>query len=118
MRWRSFSRKSNSALATWPAIVTANAVVSTWFARRGRSWTSTATQFAAMAVVNLVLALVWIAIVSEQRDTEDSLRVLVFFVLMLTLIVTLYDRYRPIYDRRVELAGQSELSSESRWHRR
>lgn len=82
-------------------IICANAFISTWLARRGTSWSSTARQFGAMAIINLILAVVWIAIISDNRGAEDSTRVLVFFVLLLTLIVTLYDRYLPIHEYRV-----------------
>ena len=88
------------------AIITANAFISSWLARHGRSWVSTVRQFAVMAVINSGLAFVWIAFVSENRDAENSIRVGTFFVLLLTLIVTLHDRYRAVYDQRVVLYQQ------------
>ncbi len=88
-------------------IVTANTVISTWLARRGRTWSTVATQFGATALINLVIALLWIALVNDEQDAEASIRVLIFFVLILSLIITFYDRYRPIYEQRVALASNN-----------
>ena len=65
------------------------------FAQRGRSWATTAGEFAVMAVVNLAAALVFIAL---ARSSDDPLNeaAMVFFVLLLTLIVTLFDRYHRV----------------------
>jgi len=75
-------------------------------ARRGRSSKSAITQFGVRAVINFGLALAWIVIVSNNRDAENSDRTMTFFVPLLTLIVTLYDRYRTVYEWRVALFQQ------------
>jgi hypothetical protein len=82
-------------------LVAANAFISHWLAVRGTRWRSIATEFGALAAINLVVAIVYVVILPTFNGSarwED----LLFFVLLLTLIVTLYDRYRPIYDLRLE----------------
>ena len=74
-------------------IVVANAAVSQWLARRGRSWESTARQFGAMLAVNAVIVLVYV-VFFRQGDIDE--RAALFFLFLLTLLVTLYDRYRPL----------------------
>jgi hypothetical protein len=75
------------------AIVVANAAVSQWLARRGRSWESTGRQFAAMVAINGILTISYFTLF---RRTDINEAAAVFFLLLLTLIITLYDRYRPI----------------------
>ncbi len=76
-------------------LVVASAAVSQWLAARGHSWTSTSAEFAAMVVINLAIAGVYIVLLrrSDQPVNEGAL---LFFILLLTLIITLFDRYRPI----------------------
>jgi hypothetical protein len=76
-------------------LVTLNALLSFWFARRGRSIESTALTFVVLAVVNSA----FVAVVEQLlRSGDGDLQALtaLFFVLLLTLVVTLYDRYQPI----------------------
>jgi len=73
-------------------IIVANAFASTWFARRGRDWGSIGVEFVAMAAVNLGSALVFILLVRSSDDSINESATL-FFVLLLTLIVTLFDRF-------------------------
>lgn len=74
-------------------VVVANAVVSAWLGARGRSWETTGQQFFAMAVVNAaIMGVYWLFF---RRDSVDE-GAAVFFLLLLTLIITLYDRYRPL----------------------
>jgi len=85
-------------------VVVVNAVVSQWLAARGRSWTSTIGQFAAMVLINLGAALAYIVVLrrSDQPVNEGAT---LFFVLLLALIITLFDRYRPIRSSGFERAG-------------
>ena len=87
-------------------VVVANAAVSQWLASRGRSWTSTFGQFAAMVVINLGAAIVYIVLLRRSDQPVDEGATL-FFVLLLALIITLFDRYRPIrtsgFDRRISV---------------
>ncbi|TDT17986.1 hypothetical protein BDK89_3600 [Ilumatobacter fluminis] len=74
-------------------VVVANAVVSAWLARRGRTWETTMQQFLAMAAVNaVIMATYWLFF---RRNSVDE-GAAIFFLLLLTLIITLYDRYRPL----------------------
>jgi hypothetical protein len=73
-------------------IIIANAFASTWFARLGRDWASIGVEFVAMAAVNSGSALIFIVLVRQSDDSINEAAT-VFFVLLLTLIVTLFDRY-------------------------
>ncbi len=78
-----------------PAIIIANSIISHMLIRRGLSDQAMAIEFVVMVVVNLVLALV--ARVILPGDRTLNLNALLFFLLMLTMIVVMYDRYRPRY---------------------
>ncbi|MDO9355169.1 MAG: hypothetical protein Q7T55_15835, partial [Solirubrobacteraceae bacterium] len=77
-------------------VVVLNSVVSLWRVRHGSRWASTAAQFGAMMTVNL--AIVGVLRILPERGgrepvpTADTLVLL----LLITLIITLYDRYRVI----------------------
>lgn len=93
------------------AVIAVNAFASHWLAQRGTHWRSILTEFAAMAGINLAAALAF-TYIAPTFDAEIQLRGILFFVLLLTLIVTLYDRYRPFLDRRMaaEAAQASEIT--------
>ncbi len=76
-------------------IVVANAAVTQWLASHGHSWTSILREFVGMAVVNVAIVIAYIVLLrrSDQPVNEGAT---IFFILLLTLIVTLFDRYRPI----------------------
>ncbi len=81
-------------------VVVVNALLSHWLALRGRGWESIVREFAIMAVVNL--GIVYLAdFLLRRGGSALNLQLTLFFVLLLTLIVTLYDRYRVIYDARL-----------------
>ena len=73
-------------------VVVASAAVSQWLASRGVAWSSTAREFAAMGAVNLLLAVLYLVLL-RRADTEINEAATVFFVVLLTLIVTLFDRF-------------------------
>jgi hypothetical protein len=79
---------------TVSVLVVASAAVSQWFASRGHSWSSTITQFIGMVAVNAVIVLVYVGLF--RRDDDVNERAALFFLLLLTLITTLYDHYRPL----------------------
>lgn len=87
-------------------VIILNTVVSHWLARRGTTWRSTLTQFVAMAAVNFGLVLIF-SFILPQFDGSINLGNTLFFVLLLTLIVTMFDRYRPYYDARVALQSET-----------
>ena len=80
-------------------VIVVNAFLSHWLALRGRGWESIAREFVVMAAVNL--ALVYLAdFLLRQGGGALNLQITLFFVLLLTLIVTLYDRYHVVYEAR------------------
>jgi hypothetical protein len=92
---------SNLQMAVGVAVViVVNAFASHWLAQRGTHWRNILIEFAAMAAINLGAALAF-TYLAPSFDSEIQLRGILFFVLLITLIVTLYDRYRPILDRRL-----------------
>lgn len=84
-------------------IVVANTVVSQWLVKRGVEWTSALREFVVMAVVNLAILGLFGLILPMMRVPLDAPATL-FGLLLLTLLVTLYDRYRPYYDARRQAA--------------
>jgi hypothetical protein len=80
-------------------IIVINAVLSQWLARRGTEWRSILQQFIVMAMINFGLVLFYVFLL-PRFDGSINLGNTLFFVLLLTLIVTLYNLYRPIYVRR------------------
>jgi hypothetical protein len=74
-------------------LVVANAAVSQWLARHGHSWSTTFRQFAAMVGVNAAISVAYLVLFRREAVNEAAA---VFFLLLLTLIITFYDRYRPV----------------------
>jgi hypothetical protein len=76
-------------------VIVADAAISEWFVRRGRAEGSAIVQFGATLITNLVLVFLGQLVIDflAGRVLEHAL----VFVLLLSLIVTLYDRYRPIH---------------------
>ncbi|MFT4040869.1 MAG: hypothetical protein QM692_21990 [Thermomicrobiales bacterium] len=84
-------------------IIVANTVVSQYLIKRGVEWTSAVREFVVMAVVNLGILGMFGLILPMMRVPLDAPATL-FGLLLLTLLVTLYDRFRPYYDARRQLA--------------
>ena len=81
-------------------VVFANTLVSLWFARRGRFGVESMTvSFAARLAQNVLF--VYLATVLLRGDSSFDFRYGVFFAYLITLIIWLYDYYRPVYDARV-----------------
>jgi hypothetical protein len=96
---------SNIQLAIGAAgVVVVNTVLSHWLARRGFGWAFSLWQFAALFAVNLILLLVY-ALLRTRFEDPVSIANILFFVLLLTLLVTLYDRYRQVYLMRFASSG-------------
>jgi hypothetical protein len=76
-------------------VIVVSTAISEAMVRRGRGWDTAALQFGTMLVVNLAIVLVGSVLVEAltDRQVEHAL----VFVLLVTLVVTLYDRYRPIH---------------------
>jgi hypothetical protein len=75
-------------------IVVGNAAVSQWLTRRGHSWTSTVREFLAMAAINGVLVVAYLTLFRREQTVNEGAAL--FLLLLLTLLTTLYDRYRPM----------------------
>ena len=82
-------------------IVCANAAISTAYARRGRpGLESAAARFSALLVTNFTL--VYLASLILTDDEDFQLGAGFFFAFLITLIVWLYDVYKPVYDARFD----------------
>ena len=76
-------------------IIIVNAAITEALVRQGASWRSAVGQFSVMLVINIGIVAVGQALVSSL--TDQRLEHAFVFAGLLTLIVTLYDRYRPIH---------------------
>ena len=76
-------------------LVFVNAGLSGWLARRGMSWSSLGLEFVVLGVANAVLLSTYASLVGDGRLGR---RVSLFFGLLLTLQIVLFDRYRPARD--------------------
>ena len=76
-------------------VIVVNTAVSEWVIRRGQRWGSVMRQFGLMLALNL--AIVGVAGIVLRLLSAEPFQHALVFVLLLTLIVTLYDRYRPVH---------------------
>lgn len=83
-------------------IIVANTVVLQWLIKHGVEWHSAVCEFVVMAVVNAAIVALLSAILPGMNVPLDAPATL-FGLFLLTLLVTLYDRFRPYYDARREL---------------
>jgi hypothetical protein len=92
-------------IAIGVAIVTiVNTVLSHWLARRGYGLPDTILEFVLIAAVNLFVILTYDSLSAGRDDLASSL----FFVLLLTLIITLFDRFQVIHLVRFPRKGEVE----------
>jgi hypothetical protein len=90
-------RSSEGELALAAAAVIAfNTLLSEWLARRGVTWPHALRQGVVMFAMNLPVFML-ISFARYGVFTRAALTNILVFVLLLSLIITLYDRYRPIY---------------------
>jgi hypothetical protein len=82
-------------------VVIANTFVSHYLVRRGAEWETIAKEFGAMLVINFGIAM--LGRVLLPGDNRLHTGALLFFLFLLTLMVTLYDRYRPRYLARFDV---------------
>jgi hypothetical protein len=76
-------------------IILVNAALSSWLIRRGVVWRSVVVEFVAMALANGLTALLFALLIGRGRQSFD-LPTALFLLLLLTLLVTLYDRFHPL----------------------
>jgi hypothetical protein len=87
--------------------VVINSALGLWAAKRGYSWNSVAVSFGIVFATNVVLVVLADVLLSRgpgRLDLTDAL----FFVLLFSILTTLYDRYRPIADYRFAAATRTE----------
>ncbi|WP_410510039.1 hypothetical protein RSJ42_07940 [Methanosarcina hadiensis] len=77
-------------------LIVINTELSQWLARRGTQWKSILREFIIMSIVNLTLILLFDFLIVRYAGSIDLLNTL-FFTLLLTLNITLYDRYRRVH---------------------
>jgi hypothetical protein len=77
-------------------LIILNTAVSEWLARRGRTYQSTIEQFAATVAINFGLVLLAYLLL-DRGDGSINEGATLFFVLLISVMVTLFDRYRPRY---------------------
>ncbi|HSD57508.1 MAG TPA: hypothetical protein VLB04_04950 [Methanotrichaceae archaeon] len=85
-------------------LIVINTVLSHWLSRRGRGWKSILQEFIIMTLVNFSLVLA-ANFLLPRIDGSINLVDALFFVLLLTLNVTLYDRYRQVHVHRLAGSG-------------
>ena len=76
--------------------VVVNTFISHLLALRGVGWESITREFVVMAVVNTVVIYAFSLLVPGELHFSNAL----FFVYLLTLLTTMYDRYRVVYEKR------------------
>ncbi|HSJ56882.1 MAG TPA: hypothetical protein VLC95_06860 [Anaerolineae bacterium] len=77
-------------------VVTINTVLTHWLARRGVGWVFAGQQLIVVGVVNAVLMLAYGAIRTYLDAPVNPVNAL-FFAVLLSLLLTLFDRYRQVY---------------------
>lgn len=80
-------------------VIILNTVIGHWLARRGTEWRHALTQFLVMGAINFGLVLLY-SFLLPTRGGSLNLGTTLFFALLLTLIVTMFDRYYPVYQAR------------------
>ncbi len=90
-------RSTNIELAlAMGAVILVNTVVSEALVRRGVSWPHALRQGLVMVAVNLPVMII-ISLLRYGTIPLLAFNNIVVFILLLSLIITLYDRYRPLY---------------------
>jgi hypothetical protein len=94
-------------------LVILNAAVSQWLRTRGRSWTTAGGAFVAMLVVNTGLVLLDSMVFGIRNDEGPRLNTM-FFVLLLSTLIALFDRYRAHRDPGVTVEVWKTVGDERR----
>jgi hypothetical protein len=80
-------------------VVLINTGISHWLARRGFGWIFSLWQSLVLVVVNTVLFVTYAYLMSKMVKPV-LIGNAIFFVLLLSMLITLYDRYRQVYRMR------------------
>jgi hypothetical protein len=93
------------ALFIWTTVlVVLNAAIALWVVRQHWSTESVMVSFAARLVVNIGIVEVLVLLFGGDSNFRDVL----FFLFLFSVLITLYDRYRPVYEFRLR-AWQSSI---------
>jgi len=79
--------------------VVINSAIGVWAVKRGYAWDSAAVSFGIVFTTNAVLVVLADVLLSRGSGHLDLVDAL-FFVLLFSILTSLYDRYRPIADYR------------------
>lgn len=82
-------------------IVVLNMVITEWLGRHGMSFDTAMREFVGVALANMIIVLGY-HLLFRQGDGSLHPGTTVFFLFLVSIIIALFDRYRPIYLRRVE----------------
>jgi hypothetical protein len=105
-------RSTNLQLAIGMAIIIIiNTSLSHWLARHGNHWRSIIQEFVVMSVVNFGIVLAFDFLLPRYGGSINLFTTL-FFILLLTLNITLYDRYRVLHIRYNVNGGNSGREDE------
>jgi len=80
-------------------VVVLNVVVSHILAIKGFRGLKVFPQFIAISILNLIIIVVYASILAQEGQSLNIGNA-VFFSLLFSVLITLYDRYRPIYEAR------------------
>lgn len=78
-------------------IIVLNAGLSHWLARRGIGWRNAFAQFLVMAATNITIVAAF-QLIPGSQDLDDAAAA--FYVLLLSLIITLFDRFTIVQNAR------------------
>lgn len=97
------TRASTAQLAIGSAVlIVLNTALSHWLARRGVGWKNVVGHFLAMAAANTTIVAVF-QLLPGTADLDDAAAG--FFILLLSIIVTLFDRFSEVHVARFHPAG-------------
>jgi hypothetical protein len=80
-------------------LILISTILSQWLGQIGHGWEATVREFLVMITVNLGLLLV-IVVLLPSYEGQINLTNVIFFTLLFTIVVTLWDRYRVVHRRR------------------
>jgi len=87
-------------------VVVVNALISEVLARRGMDWSSAMRHFGTMVVINGLLAVTFLRMLPGREEGVDVAN-LIFLLFLVSLLVTLFDRFRAIATGRRESEGMT-----------
>ncbi len=88
-------------------IVFANAALTQWLVQRWQlDWTSLGRHFASTLVLNLVLVVGYLVLLRSSNDETNDAATM-FFIVLLSLVVTLFDRFRLVRSARAVTEAQA-----------